>query len=139
MIKNHDLLLPQIDLSNGGPLYEQVINYLKELIFSGVLQANSPMPSIRSLAEELSCSVITVKRAYEELKREGLIRTRSGKGTYVLKLNVEEFQQRRYSYLKENLLRAINLALQYQISVDEIQCLFHDCLEYNIAEAEFSK
>ena len=64
-------------------IYEQIVNQLKNAIVSGELKTGEALPSIRALASELQVSVITTKRAYEELEKEGLIRSVSGKGFYV--------------------------------------------------------
>ena len=64
-------------------IYEQIVNQLKNAVVTGELAANEALPSIRALAGELNVSVITTKRAYEELEREGLIRPVPGKGFYV--------------------------------------------------------
>ena len=77
------LLIAPISAAAPGPLYLQIINSLKREISEGRLHAGSPLPSFRGLAEELLVSVITVKRAYEELEREGIIYRRQGLGTFV--------------------------------------------------------
>ncbi len=77
------LLIAPLSAAAPGPLYLQIINSLKREISEGRLAAGSPLPSFRGLAEELLVSVITVKRAYEELEREGIIYRRQGLGTFV--------------------------------------------------------
>src|SRR6186997_614491 len=74
---------PAISAAAPGPLYQQIIDGLKRDISEGRLPAGSPLPSFRQLAEELMVSLITVKRAYEELEREGIIYRRQGLGTFV--------------------------------------------------------
>jgi GntR family transcriptional regulator len=69
--------------ASGGPLYLQIIERLNREISEGRLEAGAPLPSFRRLAEELLVSVITVKRAYEELERDGIIYRRQGLGTFV--------------------------------------------------------
>ena len=76
-------LMPTISSAAPGPLYQQIIDGLKRDISEGRLPAGSPLPSFRQLAEELMVSLITVKRAYEELEREGIIYRRQGLGTFV--------------------------------------------------------
>lgn len=75
----------EIFISNtiGQPIYEQIVSQIKDKILKGQLQAEDPLPSIRLLAKELRISVITTKRAYEELERAGFIVTMAGKGSYV--------------------------------------------------------
>jgi GntR family transcriptional regulator len=77
------LILPPLSTAAGGTLYQQIIDGLKREISEGRLAPGSPLPSFRGLAEEVLVSVITVKRAYEELEREGIIYRRQGLGTFV--------------------------------------------------------
>lgn len=72
-----------ISNTSGQPIYEQIVSQIKDKILKGQLQAEDPLPSIRLLAKELRISVITTKRAYEELERAGFIVTMAGKGSYV--------------------------------------------------------
>ena len=76
-----------IVLSNAGekPLYEQITEQIKRMILTGSLTCGEVLPSIRLLAKELRISVITTKRAYEELERQGLIETTPGRGSFVKK------------------------------------------------------
>ena len=76
-------LLPTISSAAPGPLYQQIIDGLKRDISEGRLPAGTPLPSFRHLAQQLMVSLITVKRAYEELEREGIIYRRQGLGTFV--------------------------------------------------------
>jgi GntR family transcriptional regulator len=77
------LLIGPLSAAAGGPLYLQIVDRLKREISEGRLEAGAPLPSFRRLAEELLVSVITVKRAYEELERDGIIYRRQGLGTFV--------------------------------------------------------
>jgi GntR family transcriptional regulator len=77
------LRLGPISPASDGPLYQQIVDAVKREIAAGRLQPGSPMPSFRVLAEDLLVSLITVKRAYEDLEREGIIFRRQGLGTYV--------------------------------------------------------
>ena len=76
-------LIGPISAAAGGALYQQIIDQVKREISEGRLKPGAPLPSFRLLAEELLVSVITVKRAYEELEREGIIYRRQGLGTFV--------------------------------------------------------
>ncbi len=80
---NRALLIAPLSAAAPGPLYLQIVNSLKREISEGRLPAGSPLPSFRGLAEDLLVSVITVKRAYEELERDGIIYRRQGLGTFV--------------------------------------------------------
>src|SRR4029077_12417125 len=77
------LLIPPISAAAPGALYQQILDGIKREISEGRLAPGSPLPSFRALAEDLLVSVITVKRAYEELEREGIIYRRQGLGTFV--------------------------------------------------------
>ncbi len=85
MNKDHDtrLALPPISKAASGPLYQQIVDGIKRQVSEGRLPPGAPLPSFRALAEELLVSLITVKRAYEELEREGIIYRRQGLGTFV--------------------------------------------------------
>ena len=95
-----------IIISNAGgtPIYEQIATQIKSQILSGALSAGDALPSIRTLARELRISVITTKRAYEELERDGFIETVAGKGIFVAAKNTD--------FLREEALRRIEAALQ---------------------------
>ena len=72
-----------ISNSSGKPIYEQICSQMKNMILTGQLQPGDPLPSLRLLAKELRISVITTKRAYEELEREGFLQSVPGKGSFV--------------------------------------------------------
>jgi GntR family transcriptional regulator len=80
---SHALLIAPISAAAPGPLYQQIVDRIKREISEGRLAPGAPLPSFRQLAEDLLVSVITVKRAYEELEREGIIYRRQGLGTFV--------------------------------------------------------
>ncbi|TCP68792.1 GntR family transcriptional regulator [Baia soyae] len=76
----------QVQLDHALPIYQQIQEQLSQLILSGQLPPGSPLPSIRALAIDLSCSIITTKRAYQELEQKGLIVVKQGRGTFVSSL-----------------------------------------------------
>src|SRR3982751_4274929 len=80
------LILPPLSAAGPATLYQQIVDGLKREVSEGRLRAGAPLPSFRQLAEDLLVSVITVKRAYEELEREGIIYRRQGLGTFVADL-----------------------------------------------------
>lgn len=84
-------------------IYEQIVNQMKNSIVSGELVSGEALPSIRALASELQVSVITTKRAYEELEKEGLIRSVAGKGFYVCEANRDYLQEKQYMMLEQRL------------------------------------
>lgn len=84
-------------------IYEQIVNQMKNEIVTGALVAGEALPSIRALASELQVSVITTKRAYEELEKEGLIRSVAGKGFYVCEYNTDYLKEKQLMMLEERL------------------------------------
>lgn len=84
-------------------IYEQIVNQLKNAIVTGELKAGEALPSIRALASELEISVITTKRAYEELEKEGLIRSIVGKGFYVCEYNTDYLKEKQLMMLEKRL------------------------------------
>lgn len=88
-------------------IYEQIVNQLKNEIVTGGLMAGEALPSIRSLAGELEVSVITTKRAYEELEKEGLIRSVAGKGFYVCEYNQDYLKEKQLMMLEKRLLEVL--------------------------------
>lgn len=110
-----------ISNSSGEPIYEQIINQIKSAILTEELTAGEPLPSIRNLAQELRISVITTKRAYEELEKEGFIETIPGKGSYVSSQNKELLKEKRLKGLEEKLLEAIDESKMLELSLDELK------------------
>ena len=88
-------------------IYEQIVNQLKNAIVTGELKAGEALPSIRALAGELQVSVITTKRAYEELEKEGLVRSVAGKGFYVCEYNTDYLREKQLMMIEERLTELI--------------------------------
>ena len=99
-----------IDNRSGAPIYEQICAQLKAQIISGALGEGEMLPSIRSLAKDLRISVITTKRAYDELEREGFIYTVAGKGCFVAPKNTELLREESLKKLEVLLAEASRLA-----------------------------
>lgn len=110
-----------ISNSSDKPLYEQIIAQIKQQILSGTLQEGEMLPSMRLLAKELRISVITTKRAYEELEREGFIITMTGRGSFVAPKNLEIIKEERLKQIEELLAQAIELANTSNIPITDIQ------------------
>lgn len=108
-------ILPQGTLA----IYEQIVNQLKNAIVTKELKAGEALPSIRSLAADLAVSVITTKRAYEELEKEGLIRSVAGKGFYVCEYNTDYLKEKQLMMLERRLGEVIDDAKQAGLSCDE--------------------
>ncbi|EGD52346.1 transcriptional regulator, GntR family [Thermoanaerobacter ethanolicus JW 200] len=112
-----------IIISNSAdePIYEQIVRQIKEAILKGELEEGELLPSIRNLAKELQISVITTKRAYDELEKEGFITTIPGKGTYVAAQNKELMREKRLKIVEEKLVEAIIAAKAVNLSLEEIK------------------
>lgn len=111
-----------IIISNAAdqPIYEQIFNQMKQQIISGKLSEGDMLPSIRALAKDLKISVITTKRAYDELEKEGFIYTVAGKGCFVAEKNLELVREGNLRELEELLRRADALAAGLNISDSEL-------------------
>lgn len=109
-----------ISNSSGEPIYEQITNQIKGLILVGELGAGDSLPSIRNLAQELRISVITTKRAYEELEKEGFIQTVPGKGSFVAGQNKELLKEKRMRIIEEKLSEAVEESKLIGLGLNQI-------------------
>jgi len=111
-----------IIISNASdkPIYEQITSQVKNMIINGMLQEGDALPSMRLLAKELRISVITTKRAYEDLERDGFIETVAGKGSFVAGKNVEFIKEEQLRIAEEYLQKAVHVAKSGGISLDEL-------------------
>lgn len=96
--------------SSPDPIYEQIVRQIKTQIIAGDLREGEPLPSIRKLAQDLQISVITTKRAYDELEAEGFIDTVAGKGTFVAAQNAAFLREKRMKVVEEKLAEAVSEA-----------------------------
>lgn len=112
-----------IIISNSGnlPIYEQITNQIKDMIMRGEFRGGEALPSMRALAKDLHISVITTKRAYEELERSGFIHTVVGRGSFVSDANTEVMKEEQYRKIEETLTEGVRLAKQSGISCEELQ------------------
>lgn len=109
-----------IDNRSGTPIYDQIYKQIKNLIISGELRENDPLPSIRSLAKDLRISVITTKRAYDELEKEGFIYTVQAKGCFVAPKNTEMLREQNLKKIEEHIMQIKQLAASCRLSTDDI-------------------
>lgn len=109
-----------ISNTSGVPIYEQIFKQIKALIISGELKENEPLPSIRGLAKDVRISVITTKRAYEELERNGFIYTLGGKGSFVAGRNNDLIREEYLREIEEHIACITELAKAAGISRNEI-------------------
>lgn len=101
-------------------IYEQIVNQLKNAIVTGELKAGEALPSIRMLANDLQVSVITTKRAYEELEKECLIRSVAGKGFYVCEYNKDYLKEKQLMMLEERLQEVLSECKGAGLSKEDI-------------------
>ena len=110
-------------------IYEQIVNQLKNEIVTGGLKAGEALPSIRSLAGELDVSVITTKRAYEELEKEGLIRSVAGKGFYVCEYNQDYLKEKQLIMLEKRLLEVLTDCKRAGLSKGDVKDMLETLYE----------
>lgn len=110
-----------ISNSSQKPIYEQITTQIKSQIINGDLEEGAALPSMRSLAKELRISVITTKRAYEDLERDGFIETVAGKGSFVAQRNVEFIREEQIKTVETHLESAVDAAKLAALSLDEMQ------------------
>ena len=109
-----------IDNRSGQPIYEQIFTQIKGQIISGSLAENEPLPSIRNLAKDLRISVITTKRAYDELERAGFVYTVPAKGCFVAPRNTELLREEHLRRVEEHLREAVELARGCRLTREEL-------------------
>ena len=109
-----------IDNKNGAPIYDQIYTQIKNLIISGELKENDALPSIRNLAKDLRISVVTTKRAYDELEHEGFIYTLAAKGCFVAPKNTELLREENLKAIETHLMAVKQLAVSCKLSTEDI-------------------
>ena len=110
-----------IDNSSGEPIYEQIINQIKNMVIKGEFKEGDLLPSMRFLAKELKISVITTKRAYEELEKAGVIETIVGRGSFVTKKNIESIKKEHLKNIEEMLKKTVDMAKINNISCETLK------------------
>lgn len=109
-----------ISNSTGEPIYEQIVSQVKAQIMAGELKAGDALPSMRALAQALRISVITTKRAYEELERDGFIESYTGKGSFVKGQNMELLKEEYLKKIETLLAETCDVAHKCDISLEEL-------------------
>lgn len=109
-----------ISNASSKPIYEQITSQIKTLILNGSLTEGEALPSMRLLAKELRISVITTKRAYEDLERDGFIETVTGRGSFVAGKNLEFVREEHLRLIEEKLQDAVDLAKTADINTSEM-------------------
>ena len=121
----------QIIISNQSkePIYEQIIQQVKKLILNGELKEGDALPSMRQLAKDLQISLITTKRAYEELEKDGYIYSIVGKGSFVKEHDLEIILQKKEQVLKEKLTEAMTIAREIEMTNEELHQFLEQLLK----------
>ena len=109
-----------ISNTSGKPIYDQIVTQIKNEIIAGKLKEGDSLPSMRVLAKEFRISVITTKRAYEELEREGFIVSVTGKGSFVAGKNLEFVREEELKKIEEYIQKAVESAKISEISLEEL-------------------
>ncbi len=120
-----------ISNSSNDPIYLQIVSQIKAMIMSGELSPGEALPSMRNLAMQMRISLITTKRAYEELERDGFIETYTGKGSFVKAQNAEFLREENLRQAEELLRKAVDKAKMSGISLEELadimKMLYNGC------------
>ena len=115
--------------SSGIPIFEQIENAIKEAIFSNELKEGEMLPSVRSLANDLKISFLTVKRAYDELEKAGFIKTVQGKGSYVAPKNIELIKEEKLKEIQDYIEKIYSISKMANIPEEEVKELFRIIFE----------
>ena len=109
-----------INNKDGVPIYDQIYSQIKEQIINGTLEEDAPLPSIRSLAKDLQISVITTKRAYDDLEKSELIYTAPGRGSFVSAKNTELLREENLKKIEEHLEEIMKLSVSCNLKKEDI-------------------
>lgn len=115
--------------SSGKPIYEQIAEQVRMMVMDGTLREGDALPSMRALAKDLRVSVITTKRAYEELERGGFIESYTGRGSFVSAVDPALMRERVLAQVEERLDGAVQLARSIDLSADDMHDLLDLCLD----------
>lgn len=118
-----------LDENSAEPMYHQIKTQLRSLIISGAVAEGTLLPSIREFAGELKCSVITVRRVYQDLESEGLLRTRQGTGTFVSSVGTDARETFRRDSVEKALDAAGDAAVSFRLDEVEFRELFEETVK----------
>ncbi|WP_026907847.1 GntR family transcriptional regulator [Paucisalibacillus globulus] len=119
----------RISKDSREPIYHQIVNQFKALIAGGHLSAGTPLPSIRALSKDLEISIITTRRAYQDLEVQGFIRTLQGKGTFVADIAESLKQEVKVTSVHNILENAVETALSYDYNLSQVKEIFLNILQ----------
>lgn len=128
------LVIPPISPAASGPLYQQIVDGVKREISAGRLTPGDSLPSFRALAEDLLVSLITVKRAYEELEREGVVYSKQGLGTFVSDNGLARSREMKREQTEVLLRQALREAREAGLTPGEVLNLLKDLLKCDSEE-----
>ena len=115
--------------SNDTPIFMQIKDSIKESIFNDTLKEGESLPSVRTLASDLKISFLTVKRAYDELEKEGFIKTIPGKGSFISPKNLELIREEKLKEIEKKVEEIYDIAILSNIKKEEVKELFEIIFE----------
>ena len=118
-----------LSMDDPEPMYRQIESQLRDFILSGQIEPGTRLPSMRALASDLSCSVITTRRAYEDLEGEGFIRTRQGMGTLVAEIPEEKMAAYRREAVDGAFREAVRAGLRAGLTEEELRVILEETLQ----------
>ncbi len=119
----------RLSMDNPNPIYEQIESQLRDFILAGVLPPGTRLPSVRALSSYLDCSVLTTRRAYEDLEREGFILTRQGIGSVVAEIPEEKMAAHRREPFKRTFKEAVEAARRAGLTEEELREIIEKTLQ----------
>ena len=114
---------------NPDPMYKQVTDQIKDAIATKVLKPETKLPSIREMSKELKISIITIKRAYADLEKDGYIFTRSGMGSFVADVKTDQLRLEKLSEIKEDIGKILKIGEKYNISARDVIAVIKEMKE----------
>jgi GntR family transcriptional regulator len=118
-----------ISMDDPEPLYAQIESQLRAFILSGVLKPGTRLPSVRALAAYTTCSLLTTKRAYDDLEREGLIRTRQGVGSVVAQITEEEIRAHRREPVAATIKEGVRAGRRAGLTEEDLREIIEEALQ----------
>lgn len=118
----------RLSMDDPEPMYRQIESQLRDFILGGQLPPGTKLPSVRALAKDLACSVITTRRAYQDLEGEGFIRTRQGMGTVVARIEEDRMSRHRREPVEAAFREAVRSGRRAGFGEDELKEIFHETL-----------
>lgn len=123
----------RLSMDDPEPMYRQIESQLRDFILGGQLPPGTKLPSVRALAKDLACSVITTRRAYQDLEGEGFIRTRQGMGTVVAQIEEDRMSRHRREPVEAAFREAVRSGTRSGFGDDELKEMFHETLRSEAA------